>query len=386
MLSGTIMGGCGGEEKTEPAPVTTPEPAAVPEPEPTPAPAPEPTPAPAPEPEPEPAPVEYTLSVEANPPGGGKVSPSGGTYEEDKRVKLTATEASDYTFVRWGGDASGTSNPVTIVMDSDKSVTAYFQVLYTLSAWPEPVGKLTFSPTRGPYEEGTEVTLLATPEEGYIFDHWSGDVTGTSNPIKITMDGNKSVTAHFIIHIVDGIIFQDNFDDNSNKWAGTVEDGVLKLGESAPEGQTYITTKFKHPPAAPYYPDFGIEVEVTLVETDCDWAGGLTFLHNGEDSHIFLINGQRQYKLYTVEDNDYRISIDWTFSSYINQSNVPNTLKVICRDSVIQLYVNDHLLEKVSGEFPDDIGDNGIGLNIMVTGGYAIIAFDNIKMWCLDCD
>lgn len=42
--SGVIMGGCGGEEKTEPAPVTAPEPAPVPEPEPTPVPEPETTP------------------------------------------------------------------------------------------------------------------------------------------------------------------------------------------------------------------------------------------------------------------------------------------------------------------------------------------------------
>ena len=42
-------------------------------------------------------------------------------------VRLTATPAGDYAFTGWGGDASGTSNPLSVVMDGDKSITASFQ-------------------------------------------------------------------------------------------------------------------------------------------------------------------------------------------------------------------------------------------------------------------
>jgi uncharacterized repeat protein (TIGR02543 family) len=47
------------------------------------------------------------------------------------------------------------------------------------------------------YDEGTEVSVNATPNSGYVFVAWSGDVTSTANPITITMDANKSITANF---------------------------------------------------------------------------------------------------------------------------------------------------------------------------------------------
>lgn len=83
--------------------------------------------APATEPEPEPpAPTTYTLSVNVSPPGAGSVSPSSGKYAEGTQVTLTAVPASGYTFDYWDGDASGSSATVTIIMNSDKSVTAHF--------------------------------------------------------------------------------------------------------------------------------------------------------------------------------------------------------------------------------------------------------------------
>ena len=50
----------------------------------------------------------------------------------------------------------------------------------------------------GFYAESSEVTVTATPDEGYLFDSWSGDLSGTTNPESITMDADKSVTATFI--------------------------------------------------------------------------------------------------------------------------------------------------------------------------------------------
>jgi hypothetical protein len=42
------------------------------------------------------------------------------------------------------------------------------------------------------------VQLIANPGVGWLFDHWSGDLTGSTNPDNIMMDGNKAVTAHFV--------------------------------------------------------------------------------------------------------------------------------------------------------------------------------------------
>jgi len=71
----------------------------------------------------------YAISVSISPSGAGSVSPLSGEYEPSVQVTLTATPASGYTFDYWDGDASGSSATITIIMDSDKTVIAYFSVV-----------------------------------------------------------------------------------------------------------------------------------------------------------------------------------------------------------------------------------------------------------------
>lgn len=52
-----------------------------------------------------------------------------------------------------------------------------------------------------------EVELTAVSDEGYVFDYWSGDVPEENesvNPLTITMDSNKTITAHFKVKEVEG--------------------------------------------------------------------------------------------------------------------------------------------------------------------------------------
>ena len=49
----------------------------------------------------------------------------------------------------------------------------------------------------GTYDLGAEVTLKAVPGSGYAFSRWTGDVTSTANPLKLTADAPKLVTAVF---------------------------------------------------------------------------------------------------------------------------------------------------------------------------------------------
>ena len=45
---------------------------------------------------------------------------------------------------------------------------------------------------------GDVVTLTATPDPDWAFAGWSGDLSGTANPITITLTGNNVVTATFV--------------------------------------------------------------------------------------------------------------------------------------------------------------------------------------------
>jgi uncharacterized repeat protein (TIGR02543 family) len=144
---------------------------------------------------------QYTLTIAAG--TGGTTDPAPGNYTHDSgtQVSITATPSSGYRFSGWSGSASGTTNPITITMDGDKSITANFILQYTLNTLTIAAGTGgTTDPAPGTYthDSGTQVSITATPSSGYRFSGWSGSASGTTNPITITMDGDKSITANFI--------------------------------------------------------------------------------------------------------------------------------------------------------------------------------------------
>ena len=70
---------------------------------------------------------------------------------------------------------------------------------YTLSINTVGSGSVAKNPNQTAYSPGIVVTLNATPIVGWQFDHWSGNLTGNTNPTTITMNGNKVVTATFTV-------------------------------------------------------------------------------------------------------------------------------------------------------------------------------------------
>jgi len=103
-----------------------------------------------------------------------------------------------WSFAGWSGDVSGSMNPTTIVMDGNKTVTATFtQNVYSLDVNVVGSGCVSLN-NLPPYHYGDVVELTATPSSGWIFDHWSGDLSGSANPTTILITGDKSVTATFI--------------------------------------------------------------------------------------------------------------------------------------------------------------------------------------------
>ena len=145
--------------------------------------------------------TKFTLTVTAA--EGGSVDISGGDYNENSNVTVTATPADGYTFSEWSGNASGSSNPLTVSMTGNKDITANFiRTQYTLSVGKIGEGTITqevisSDKTSEEYNSGDVVRLIATPSGGSIFNSWSGSSTETTNQIDVTIDGTKSVTATF---------------------------------------------------------------------------------------------------------------------------------------------------------------------------------------------
>ena len=57
----------------------------------------------------------------------------------------------------------------------------------------------TVSTQGGTYDEGTEVTITATPDEVYLFSGWEG-VDGESTTLTITLNSNLTLEANFELY------------------------------------------------------------------------------------------------------------------------------------------------------------------------------------------
>ncbi len=138
----------------------------------------------------------YSLTLSAT---GGTVtkSPNKTLYSCNETVTLTSVPDSCFTFTGWSGDASGTSTTTTVIMSSDKSVTASFsQQTFTLTVNASN-GTVTKNPDKTSYSCNESVRLTAVPNTGTTFTNWSGDASGTTTSITVTMTGNKTITANF---------------------------------------------------------------------------------------------------------------------------------------------------------------------------------------------
>jgi len=143
---------------------------------------------------------KYTFTISAD--TGGTPYPLPGTYQvySGSKVRIFAGPIPPYRFSHWTGDVppgDEFSENFTITIDVDKSIKAYFIRQYWLSLTAGEGGKTSPFPDTYTYEPGTSVSITALADTGYRFAYWSGDASGTSNPITITMDSDKSVTANF---------------------------------------------------------------------------------------------------------------------------------------------------------------------------------------------
>lgn len=56
----------------------------------------------------------------------------------------------------------------------------------------------------GVYNLNDTATITASPSLGYLFTGWTGDLSGSTNPLILTMDASKSVRANFKKNLTDG--------------------------------------------------------------------------------------------------------------------------------------------------------------------------------------
>lgn len=152
-------------------------------------------------------PPYYTIDAWGQPNAGGAVTlnpePSENGYLVGASVTVTAVPFQNYRFIGWLGDETGNQNPLSVIMDSDKTFVARYEynpslVNVSVSAAPVDGGTVVLSPPDGAYIPGTEISVAAIPKDNYRFDGWEGDISSTNNPITFTVSANMSIQARFV--------------------------------------------------------------------------------------------------------------------------------------------------------------------------------------------
>jgi hypothetical protein len=136
--------------------------------------------------------------------GGGAVvaQPATTLYPYGAVVRLTAVPQAGNAFALWGNADSGTNNPLLHAITNDnRTVSAAFGPLsagqFSLTVLTDGFGIVTNRPRANRFSAGTSVTLTAMPEAGQQFLGWSGDASGSQNPLTAVMNSSKVITAQF---------------------------------------------------------------------------------------------------------------------------------------------------------------------------------------------
>ena len=153
------------------------------------------------------SPTQYDITISSTE-GGSVTTPGEGSFacDDGTDIDLVAEVEEGYRFVNWTGDVDDIANvedaTTTITVNDDCSITANFAAVYDLAISSSEGGEVT-APGEGifAHDEGTVVNLVATPNAGYQFLDWTGDVADIANvhdaTTIITMNRDCFITANF---------------------------------------------------------------------------------------------------------------------------------------------------------------------------------------------
>ena len=319
---------------------------------------------------------------------GGSIDPPGNTsYVDDLGTvfSLVANPAIGYAFDHWEGPvADADSTETTVTLERDTEVTAHFtttDTALTITFQPDiRVGSVSVSPGTSDWEwdwetdtitymhpRGTELTVQATPKFGYVFDHWEGDLSGTSGTAELVLDEPRNITAVFVedpilptgtlacIETWAAVIKADGTawavgrnagsqqghtltpDDPGEFWPVAIASNVRQifLAETGGLGITTGGDLVGWGPAwaslADY--DLGAHPILTTLNSGIRGCSGLLALSDEQRNPLFF---DRYGTLFDTTNQTVELGFDGEFADVVALAEGPNTVFAVTRDG--QLY------------------------------------------------
>jgi hypothetical protein len=213
----------------------------------------------------------YRLSVQTSGLGSVTRSPSGSRYAEGTTVALTAVPENGWEFVGWSGDGiSGSENPISIVMNADKAVTARF--------------------TRATIDGNMVINSdFSSGTENWTLNTWSGSATGSVTDgeyrISISSIANNSYDIQLVqpgLFLEKGMSYKVTFD----AYASSDRDLEVNV-EMADDPWTSYLDELKHFSLTTTKQTFSF---VFTMEEPTDVNGRLGFNVGTSTSSVFIDN------------------------------------------------------------------------------------------------
>jgi len=216
---------------------------------------------------------------------------------------------------------------------------------YTLTTEVTGSGTVSNLPSGTSHSEGTHVLVTATPSAGSVFDHWEGNVSGTTNPLRVIMDGNKTVravfqtaTTHWSDDMESGqnwtatglwhMTEQKSHSSTHSQWYGQEGTGNYDTGGRSTgtltspaidvSGTDTATISFWHWRSVFYYDKPGYAQDRTYAEYSLDGGGWTQFWYEDSEDPSQYTWQQVLYDVTTtgVSSMQVRFGFDTVYSNY----------------------------------------------------------------------
>ncbi len=151
---------------------------------------------------------QYSLNVTSlwgNPSPSGTPTNSWNTLINASVSSPVPNGTTQYICTGWIGSgsvpASGTTTNTSFTILTNSTIVWQWTTNYWLNTVAGGNGSVNVNPVWA--LAGSNVTITATPSNGYHFVNWIGDIASTNNPLVLTMSQKYSITANFAINTYD---------------------------------------------------------------------------------------------------------------------------------------------------------------------------------------
>ncbi len=149
-----------------------------------------------------------SIAATAQPEGSGTVS-GAGTYNYAEPVTLTAVPAAGYFFVNWteNGTVVSTEPSISFTAYESRTLVANFEAIMHHISVSANVAEGGVVSGGGDFQEGTRITVLAEPNEGFSFLRWTenGNSVSSNQEYSFTVTGDRDLVAVFELLFTDTV-------------------------------------------------------------------------------------------------------------------------------------------------------------------------------------